>query len=814
MQPKRLGPAILVISAASIAFEIVLMRVFSLVQWHHFAYMIISLAMLGFGASGTFLALFRRWVTGREPVLLKMAAWLAAVLPLLCTLLALHIPFETFRLVSERVQFAYLLGLYVTLAAPFFAVSAVVALAFMANPRHVPVLYGYNMAGSGLGALLMPLLLNHFHPATLPMLLTVPLLAAAIALTVESGLRHTLSAAAVPVLAVVLVFAAQGTRLALPISEYKPLSYALQLPGAKVRAETHSPFAVVTAVESEMIRETPGQVATTYPWDEMGPFPRQIGLYYDAGSVSPIHQFTGDLDAFHFLDYVTSAAAYRLVQEPRAAVLGAGGGTNVLSALYHNAAHVTAVEVDPKVIELVNGELNEFSGHLYARPDTTAVVAEGRAWLRASPERFDLIHVPLFGAFTSASAGAFALNESYLYTVEAFELFLERLEPGGVLSLNCWTKTPARNAIKLFATAVEAARRAGIEHPGQHLVFIRSWNNATICVTRSPMTPDQVRAVREFAESRGFDLCHFPGIAESDANRFNLLEEPVYYRAAQALLSDDPDAFHRRYAFHVWPATDDCPYFFRFFRWRAWPRLMRTVGAGWVPFVEWGYIALVATVAQSVLAGVVLILLPLAVFARDKAARGVRALVVVNFGALGLAYMLIEIAFIQKYMLFLGYPVYAVGVVLTGFLAFSGLGSLVAGRLTAYASSRVLVAWGVLAICLVAVLSLVVTPVVFAGAAGWPDPAKIAISLVLLGPLAFAMGIPFPVGMKHIASGPFAALLPWAWGVNGCASVVGATAATLAAVHMGFLAVVFLGLASYLVAAAAFQAMARQQRSA
>ena len=809
--------SVLLIGAVGIAYQILLMRVFSIAQWHHFAYMIISIAMLGFGASGTVLALLRPRLEGREAAGLRATACALPIGLIACYVLSQKIPFETFQLVSQPRQIGYLLVLYVILALPFFLVSTCIAFTFFLNPGHIGRLYFFNMVGSGLGAAATVGLLYLAHPSKLICLLAVPA-ALAHLLLVRGRLRRGLpSQANTPLkwgmlrgyglLVLLAAWLAWGPGEPVRVSEYKGLSYALRFPDAETIGERCSPLSVVTAVKSAQIRETPGQIAN-YPMSELGPLPAQVGLYFDGGAVSPVNEFKdGDLDRFAYLDYVTGAAAYRLVDRPRVLVLGAGGGTDVLSALAHGARHVTAVEVDPNVLGIMNGTLGAFSGRLYHRPDVTAVLAEGRGYLQSHRDLFDLIHLPLFGSFTAAAAGVYALNESYLYTVDAVLLYLNRLSAQGVLAINCWLKTPPRDAIKLFATAAEACRRLGLDNPGGHLAFLRSWNNATILVTRAPLTPAQVAALRDFCTARGLDLCHLPGLRQDETNKYMVLETPVYFQAAQALLSPQGNRFYDDFVFYVRPATDDRPYFFRFFKWAALGRLLRGMGTQWAPFVEWGYLALVATLLQAVLVSIVLILLPLVAFARRQHGQGARRWVLVYFATLGLAYMFLEIAFIQRFMLFLAYPVYAVAVVLTAFLVFSGLGSLFAERWQAHVPASV--GWAVAGTAMLGAVLLASLQFLFQVCAGWPDSAKIALSVALLAPMAFCMGIPFPSGLQFV-SDRHAALVPWAWGVNGCASVVGATLATFTAVHVGFRSVVVLALVAYGIATVALRRLCAQ----
>jgi len=787
---RRLEGSILLIGAVGIAFEIALVRVFSIAQWHHFAYMIISMALLGFAVSGTVLGLLGERIRGREASLLRVGAFLLPVALVACYEASQAIPFETLQLTTTRAQWALLLLLYLTLSIPFFLVSWCVALALLLRPAHVGRVYFANMIGSGLGALAVVGALFVLPAEGIPYALGFVGLGAFVLVT---GLdRQWLGSALVLAAALAGLLASRGPA-PVRLSEYKGLSYARRLPDARIAVESESPLSRLTIVRSSLIRETPGQVSG-YPMERLGPFPEQAALFYDGGSVSPVHSFDGSLEPFAFLDYVTSSLPYQIVSEPDVLVVGAGGGTEVLGALLHGAFRVTAVELDPGVPRIIRG-LGDFAGDLYGRPDVELVTGEGRGYLEANPDlRFDVIQIALLDAYNASASGVHALSESYLYTVEALALYLERLSDGGVLSITRWLKTPPRDAIKLFATAVAASRTSGIDEPALHLAMIRSWNTATLLVSRSPLDAVQQEALREFALSRGFDLVWLPDLDTDEVNRYTVFDEPVYYRSAGAILSAGAEEFFRTYPFDVRPPTDDRPYFFRFFRWRSLRTFVTAAGRDWANYVEWGYLVLVATIVQALAAAVLLVLLPLARFGRTRMPSG-RGAVVACFAGLGVAFMFLEIAFIQKLMLFLHQPVYAVSVVLATFLVFAGLGSLYADRKRALPVRRLVRV--VILLPLISAVYLVALPALFRAGAGWPEAARVAASVVVLAPLAFLMGVPFPTCLQ-VVSDRSRELVAWAWGVNGAASVIGATVATLVAVHAGFRVVVAVALLLYL----------------
>jgi hypothetical protein len=418
--------------------------------------------------------------------------------------------------------------------------------------------------------------------------------------------------------------------------------------------------------------------------------------------------------------------------------------------------------------------------------------------------------VALLDSFSASSAGLYALSENYLYTVEALQDALRHLEPGGLLAITRWVALPPRDAIKLFGAAVQALQRSGVADPGSQLALVRSWQTSTLLVRNGVFGAGEIAAIKAFCAERSFDVAFYPGMRADEANRYDVVERPDLFDAATALLGPGSDEFLRSYKFHVAPATDDRPHFFHFFKWRSLPELLSLKEQGGLPLLEWGYPVLVATLAQAVLASLLLIAVPAAWVTWAGAGRdgrapvaGSRGRVLVYFTAIGFAFMFIEIAFIQKFVLFLSHPLYAVAVVLFAFLLFAGVGSAASKRLQERAASKLrypLVAL-VAAIGLAAALCLTLLPWLFEHAMGLNDPVRIVISIVLIAPLAFCMGMPFPLGLARVEAAD-ARLVPWAWGINGCASVTGAVLATLLAIHVGFTAVIVAALVLYAVAAA------------
>ena len=797
--PFRLLAAVLLISCAAIAYEILLMRVLTIVQWHHFAWMIISLALLGYGASGSAIALTRKWLEPRFEAAFALSALLFSITMILCLWLGQRIPFNALEIIWDPLQWAYLAVLYLLFMVPFFFAASCIGMAFSCRREFVDRIYFFDLLGAGLGAALLIAALFLWLPQAVAIGLAALALAAS-ALAGRSAARRRGLLVVQAVWLGCLAYAAATDPIGLHMSPFKGLSQALEVVDARKRAERSGPLGLLTVVESPGVpfRHVPGLSFNTRHLP-----PDQLAVFTDGDAMSMITSFDGDAAALGYLGDVTAALPYRLLDRPRVLVLGAGAGADVLLALHNGAAAVDAVELNPQMADLVSKDFADYAGNLYEHERVSLHLAEARGFVARRAARYDLVQVALLDSFAVAGSGVQALGESYLYTVEAVGRYLERLKPGGLLAVTRWLKVPPRDSLKLSATVIEALRIDGVANPGRRLAAIRSWNTLTLLVKNGDFAAAEVAKIREFANHRSFDTAWYPGMTPADANRFNQLDAPWLYEGIRALLGPERQAYLDSYKFDIAPATDQRPYFFNFFKWRVLPEMWssRSRGGG---MVEWGYLVLVATLAQALVAGGLLILLPLLGARRDwPSATGRR--MGSYFFLLGLAFLFVEMAFIQKFILFLSNPLYSVAVVLAGFLVFAGLGSAASGRVAARLGHGpgFAVQAAVAVIAAIALIYVWLLPLAFGRYIGLPDGARVVISLALIAPLAFFMGMPFPLGLGRLAR-QAPEFIPWAWGINGFASVISAALATLLAIEFGFTAVLLAALVLYLAAAATF----------
>jgi hypothetical protein len=391
-------------------------------------------------------------------------------------------------------------------------------------------------------------------------------------------------------------------------------------------------------------------------------------------------------------------------------------------------------------------------------------------------------------------AGSLAgLDEDYLHTVEALQLYLSRLVPGGHLSITRPADVPPRDGLKLVATARAALEANGLRNAADRLLVIRSWQAVTLLVRNGAVGAEEIRRAREFCDAYAFDVAWYPGMPRSLANVHNQLAEPWYHDGARALLGADRERFLAEYPFDLRPATDDRPFFRNYFRAATFYEAWRTRERGGMALIETGYPILVATVVQALVVGAALVLAPLLVLRRRSGPVRGAARVFAFFAAIGLAFLFIEVSFVQKLMRIVHHPTVALALVLSTFLVAAGIGSAWTARSPAARARRRHLAAAVAGIVVLTLLYSAVFDPVFERVVHWPTAARLAVAAIAIAPLAFLMGMPFPLALRSLAP----PLVPWAWGINGCASVVSPALATLLAIDIGFNAVLWLAAALY-----------------
>ena len=777
------------------------MRLFSIIQWHHFASMMISLALLGYGVSGVFLALNRDRLTHHFPKVIIINLLLFSFSAPACFLLAQQLPFNPAELLWAPVQWVYLCTIYLLLALPFFFAANSIGLSFYRYQEHLSSIYAADLVGAGLGSVGVIVLLFVIFPVKILAVLMVTGIVATLVVSrfafrgLDVNTRRWSSIGIITGMAI--AFALTGW-MTLTVSPYKSQNQLLLIPGTKVIDQYSSPLGLISIVQSAdtPLRHAPGLSlnATTEP-------PEQLAVFNDADNLAAITRYEGKPETVSYLDQTTSALPYHLKPLSSILILGAGTGSDILQAHYHAIKHIDAVELNPQVIDLVKEKYADFAGHIYSSAQVNLHTGEARSYVETTRKTYDLINISLLDAFGASAAGLYSMSENYLYTEQAIQRYLQHVNANGYLSITRWIKIPPRDEPKLMATVINALKQVNAGQPGQQMIMIRSWQTSTLIVKNGVISLEEIKRLKQFCNERSFDLVYYPGISEQEVNRFNIQQLPFLYQAAIALLSDKSQAFIDDYKFNIDPATDDRPYFFHFFKWQSLAEILSLLNSGGVFLLESGYLLLIAALLQAILASVVLIAFPLWLWKSKLGitpGSGIPLRMLTYFFCLGLAFLFIEIAFIQKFILILYHPLYAVTVVLSAFLLSAGAGSQFSKRLSRSAAKPGIM----LPVAVISVVSILYSlgfQSITAFLLETGNISRYLFSILLIAPLGFCMGMPFPMALASISQ-TTPALIPWAWGINGCASVISAILATLIATQFGFTVLIFLALGLYCLA--------------
>ena len=766
-------------AASSLAYELTLTRIFSIALWYHFAFMIISIAMLGIGASGTALFIFPKL---RNVSHMGAYAFFLGMTILLSYLTANRIPFDPVQLSWSKTQIAYIGMYYIALSIPFFFAGLIIASALSSVSERSGLLYGSDLLGAGTGTLSVLLLMTAVSPEKVVLIISSMALSAAL---VASGKRLRI-VSIVLLMFNLSLFVLSPSWLGIRMSPYKGLQIAMMFPGAEHFRIYNSPYSRIDTFTSPAVRFAPG-ISLRY----LERLPEQIGFSIDGGEINAVTHDNGSTSAA-FLSYLPSALAYEIGRKDGVVILDPKGGLQALMAKHYRSSKVYSIESNPLIIRLINSDFREFSGGIYSHNSWPGL---GRSWLHNHDMKFDIIDIPLTGIIPS---GSFGISEDYRFTVEAFKVYLSHLKEEGLLSIHLFIVPPPRMELRILNTAVKAMEEQGVRDAAQRIIAIRSWGSVCILIKKSPFTFSEIVAVRTFAGEKRFDTVHYPGIKEEETNRYVHMPSNEYFVAFKSIL--DPDTrkgFNDAYAFDIKPVRDENPFFHYYFKFENIRQIYKTMGSKWQYFIEEGYFLPVVFVQVLVLS-LLFFLLPLAVMRKEKGPDegkkkpGIQLLP--YFLLLGAGFMFVEVPLVQKTILPLENPPYAFATVLTSLLISSGAGSLLSYHVSSLRKPVIS-----LIISLLVLLYSLLLPHVFDFIYPHRLTLRILMISLILSPLGFFMGIPFPTGLKILGrNNP--SLIPWAWSINACLSVLAPIMTIMIALVLGFRSVLWLGALAYLLA--------------
>lgn len=781
------------IAMATLCYQILMTRIFSVTLWYHFAFIAVSVAMFGMSLGAVMVHLLSRHFRS-ERLGDRLANYsLAFALTIVASFFA-HLLMKFDPLSGSRKDLGLQAITYLIFAVPFTCSGVAVALALTRYPKEVSQLYASDLVGAAVGCVLLPLALVVTRDA--PSCVFLCATAAALAATLFSRRAHSMLLRSLCIAAFILLSLSSAViqwRAAIG----QPLVKLAWVKGKEEGPLLFERWSVHSRVEIHGDLEKPSPIvmwslSPAYTGPKEHP---QLIMTIDACAGSALTKFDGDLSKVDYLKWDITNVVHRLRPTGALAIIGAGGGRDVLGGLLYGHDPIYAIELDSNLLLAVNETFGDFTGHLDRNPHVKFIHGEGRSFISSLDERFQVIQASLIDTFSATSAGAFTLSENSIYTSEAWAGFLQRLEPGGVLNFTRYYATLEMpgEIYRLMSLAREALLHEGVRDPGKHVVLIRNlWKRngpspygmGTILVSNQPFSDADLDTLEQAGADFKFEIAYSP--RDSLDPNFAKLISPTEAGPFIAAAPIDATA-----------PTDNRPYFFQMARMK---RLFDpAVQELYTQDLHLGAVkTLLGLLCVVIFMAAVFIILPMLI-APGEIRPGVRDLWYIGyFGAIGIGFMFIEITQLQRLTVYLGHPTYSLTVSLFSVLLFSGLGSLSTARVDLAANSRKGVLRLATLVLTLAAYGLLTMPLLSA-TRGWTTPSRIVLAAALLAPLSFLMGMAFPIGMK-LGQSARPKITAWLWSINGAASVVASVLAAVVSILTSISTSYWCGVAAYLLA--------------
>ena len=794
--PVRVIAAIATVSFASLLLELGLTRLFSVVLFYHFAFLAISVALLGLGAGGVFAHVRKPWVNRWTSSELGQEICAAnAVLTVIVLEIVLHLPIAM-DLTGKN--FIKLTVLYIVSAVPFFFTGLLFSVVFARESGRIGKIYASDLMGGALACMAVVPLLNIIGGPN-AILFSALAMAAASSIWAESTRRRWVSVALTAAFVVLIaanhsgklidIVYAKGMRRDQPWMIFAKWNAISRV---EVDDEGDGRYIVIDADASTAIMNVDPD-----KWDV-------------DGKLSVKDNGNPPVASFNWKKALMSAApsvANVLRPQGKFAIIGPGGGVDVLRAVANGSKDVTGIEINPIIANtIMRGNHADYSYHLYERPEVHMNVADGRSWIRNSKEKYDVIQLTLVDTWASTAAGAFALSENNLYTVEAFEEYFQHLKPDGMIAITRWEFKEPREALRVVSQGIEALHRLGVPDAQGNFIVVSDGEldvdgrPVLVLAKKSKFTDAEIDAVKaHLSRNDNLNELYLPDPEEKYPSLHDISKHsgPSDGRVFGTLIfSNNPQKFSDVYWFNTSPVYDSSPFFFFTLKTKD---VMKNVLAGTGRGIDWrinlGITVLFMVFAISIVAVLAFLIVPLWLHRSGQEVSG-PASRLFYFIAIGLGFIFVEIALIQRFVLFLGHPTYALTVVVFLMLLSSGLGSSCSRRWLPVALQ---VRVPLLAISAAIVAYVWALPLALSAGIGLPFAVKLLVSAAFLIPLGFAMGMPFPTGLRALSE-LNDQRVEWAWAMNAAASVLGSVSAMIIAIHFGLSITLFSGAAAYVVA--------------
>jgi len=786
---NKINISLFLISFSLFLYQICLLRIISISDYYHFAFLIVSIALLGFGISGSFMYFFINRFKS-QPLILLIFSLGFSISIIASFIITNLIPFDSFKIAWELKQIFYLAAYYLLLVTPFFFGGSFIGYVFFIKEKP-GVTYFYNLIGSAIGSLLFLFLVPHIGRIGIIITSSVVGIAVTFILTGKKYFRLFI------VLALIFIVSTAGVLFYFPdvinvrMSPYKSLPTVLRYPDSVVLRTVENSYSKIDVIDSQSIKSAPG-ISLKYGDTP----PPQLGITIDGDNLSAVTSVGKDFTKLDFINYLPSSVIFTakpgpeniLIVEPR-------GGMDVSGALHFNSENIYVTENNSQFVNLMKEDFCSFNGDIYNRENVSIFETSSRNFAKTTDKRFDLIILSLSDSFHPISSGAYSLNENYLYTSESFADLIKILDGDGILAVTRWVQFPPSENLKELSTLIDSCERQGIDEIQDKVFAFRSWSTLTTLFKKDKFLPKEIDSLRQKVGELNFDIVYYEHAQEDDVNIYNKLEKPYFYNYYKEILegsSGSREKFYSSYYFNIRPSTDDRPFFYDFFKFGQVPDIIRFFGKSTQPFSGGGYLILIAALIIAIILSILLIILPLKTKRVNISIKRDRWFLIYFF-CLGFGYFFIEIPLIQKFILILGKPAYSFALVFFSLMLSAGIGAFLSSRY------RINLKWVVMAIVAyiaVFILSFNYICNFIISKVLWQ---RFIYTTLLVVPLGFFMGIPFPAGLSK-AREARGEIIPWLWAVNGCCSVVGSVVSVIIAIHFGFSIVIGIAALIYIAA--------------
>lgn len=816
---------IFLISAAMLALQVLQTRIFSFTLWHHLAYMVVTIALMGMSAAGTWLSI-RKKETRTPWKFLGLSSFLFSIGVVVSFAAVTRIPLDTY-MADTVLQMAYIFLYYLVLVFPYFFAGVVIAFIFRHMKETVNVYYLFNLLGSAAGGFAVLPVLEATDGEAAILLVASAGVAASLCFFIKHRHRKTII---VPVMGILIFFGLYFLRFEVfPVTSppSKALGMARELdPNQEIIYKNWNRVARIDVVDNERSQE----MFNYFPEIE------NMIITIDGDAYTLLYDFPGAIknyaethpdftprennyySAYPPIGKSLYSAAYIIKDKPKVLIAGIGGGLDIITARYHEAEEVTAVEINEAMID-ASVSYGDYTGNPYEPEHVEVIHSEARSFIRRTDETYDLIQMSGVDTWTALASGAYVMSESYIYTTDAMREYIDHLEDDGTLSIMRWLFLPPREMLRLSVQAVKVLRENGAPAPENHIIVVGDGNLATILVKKRPFSEKEVSKIADWAVSDNDKrVIYAPGFKAPSPGYYRpvfsqymhnipLNQGLKFFRESfdeffEAVAVGTEEEFIKDYYFNITPVNDDKPFFFRYYKWA------HVFSGDWgvsgcpVDLKPTGLIILTLSFLQALIFSFLLVLLPLIVF-RKKGKTFSPGLQITYFFMIGMGFMFIEISTIQQFVLFLGNPADAIAITIMILLLFTGIGSLFSKKILILLGEKNLYRLLMIFVPLLIMSYAVLIPGITHYFLHSSFSFRVFVSFILLFPLGFCLGLFYPTGLMLVGD-KNSDFIPWAFAVNGVASVISSILSILLAMVYGFTFVLVVAAFLYFFACVAF----------